>query len=53
MEDEVIVAEEPDKCSCGNDAEEEHTCPYAEELHGDETLCTCCYECQHQCAMDI
>ena len=31
-----------------------HTCPYAEEIHGDyETLCDCDEEKQHQCRMDI
>ncbi len=30
-----------------------HTCPYAEEIHGDEKLCNCCNSCTHQCAMDI
>ena len=31
-----------------------HTCPYAEEIHGDyETLCDCDEEQQRQCAMDV
>ena len=31
-----------------------HTCPYAEEIHGDyETLCDCDEEATRQCAMDI
>ncbi len=31
-----------------------HTCPYAEEIHGDyETLCDCDEESTRQCAMDI
>jgi hypothetical protein len=31
-----------------------HTCPYAEEIHGDyETLCDCDEERQRQCAMDV
>ena len=31
-----------------------HTCPYAEEIHGDyESLCTCNDEETRQCAMDI
>jgi hypothetical protein len=31
-----------------------HTCPYAEEIHGDyETLCDCDAERQYQCAMDV
>lgn len=41
-------------CNCGNEGEAEHCCPYKEDIHGDsETLCNCCSECQHQCAMDI
>jgi hypothetical protein len=31
-----------------------HTCPYAEEIHGDyETLCDCDEERTYQCAMDV
>jgi hypothetical protein len=31
-----------------------HTCPYAEEIHGDyETLCNCDEEATRQCAQDI
>jgi len=42
-------------CKCGrNPAEEPHTCPYSEEIGGNsETLCTCCEDCRHECAMDI
>jgi hypothetical protein len=48
--------EEKEKCPiCStNDAEQPHTCPFAEEINNDtETLCTCCADCEHQCAMDI
>jgi hypothetical protein len=39
---------------CDNEAEPEHTCPYASEIYDDEeTLCTCCEQCSYQCAMDI
>ena len=35
-------------------AQEPHTCPFAVEINDDETsLCTCCKECTHECAMDI
>ena len=35
-------------------AQEGHTCPYSEEINGNDTdLCTCCDICEHQCAMDI
>jgi len=31
-----------------------HTCPYAEEIHGDyETLCDCDAERQYQCAQSV
>lgn len=37
-----------------NEATEEHTCPYAEEINNDsESMCNCCDECCHECAMDI
>ena len=37
-----------------NPATVPHPCPYADEIGSDnETLCTCCEECQHRCAMDI
>jgi len=39
---------------CGNVATEPHTCPYGEEILGDfKTLCNCCTDCEHNCAMDI
>jgi hypothetical protein len=44
------------KCSrCDyNVAQQEHTCPYAEEIHGDSSsLCDCCSDCESQCCMDI
>jgi hypothetical protein len=40
--------------NCINDAIEPHTCPFAEEINDDgETLCRCCDDCTHECAMDI
>ena len=42
-----------DKCN-SKDAEQEHTCPYAEEINDDhETMCNCCSDCAHECCMDI
>jgi hypothetical protein len=36
------------------ESNEWHTCPYAEEIHGDyETLCDCDEEQQYQCSRDI
>lgn len=41
-------------CRCGEPGEDEHTCPFAEDINDDhESLCNCCAECQYQCAMDI
>lgn len=46
---------EADHCTCDEcKGGEWHTCPFAEDIDGDdETLCTCCPVCEHQCAMDI
>ena len=44
------------KCSScnNNDAQQEHTCPYAEDINGDsDSLCDCCSDCIHECCMDI
>jgi hypothetical protein len=44
------------ECTCADmdPYTDEHTCPFAEEIHDDsESLCTCCPECEYQCAMDI
>ena len=30
-----------------------HTCPYKEEIRGDETLCDCCDDCKSECNMEI
>ena len=39
---------------CTNQAQEPHTCPFASEIHNDnETLCECCTDCEHECAMDV
>jgi hypothetical protein len=46
--------EDKEKCKCGDDAEPPHPCPFKEDIHGDdETLCTCCKSCRHDCLMDI
>ena len=42
------------KCKCGKDGLENHSCPFSEEIHDDsETMCNCCDDCRHECAMDI
>lgn len=31
-----------------------HSCPFSEEIHDNSTtLCNCCDDCTHECAMDI
>lgn len=41
-------------CTCKTEENEDHTCPFAEEILGDDkTLCNCCPECTYQCADDI
>jgi hypothetical protein len=42
-------------CHCGeNPADDEHTCPFAEEINDDyESLCTCCPDCTRNCADNI
>lgn len=39
--------------NCSNPGKEEHTCPFAEEIHNDYTECNCCDQCCHNCAMEI
>jgi hypothetical protein len=40
--------------SCNkNKAEALHTCPFAEEIHGNTEQCNCCNDCQSQCCQDI
>lgn len=50
----------PEKCQSShckgkkNLAEAPHPCPYSEEIHDDSTtLCTCCKDCQRECAYDV
>lgn len=43
-----------DKCKCGKERKEDHTCPFAEEINNDnDSLCNCCKDCIRNCAMDI
>jgi len=47
---------EKELCSrCGKKpAQEDHTCPFAEDIHGDKDfVCDCCADCEHECAMDV
>ena len=39
---------------CGkNPASEPHPCPFQSDVYDNDTECTCCDECTHECAMDI
>jgi hypothetical protein len=39
---------------CSHGSTSPHPCPYRHDVNNDpETLCTCCADCQHECAMDI
>ena len=42
-------------CSdCKNSPSDSHTCPYQKGVNNDsEYECTCCEDCEHECAMDI
>ena len=38
----------------GEATAELHSCPYASEIHNDDSeSCDCCEKCEHECAMDI
>lgn len=39
--------------SCQHERVTPHKCPYRWELHDDETLCSCCEECEDNCRDDI
>lgn len=39
---------------CGCPGTELHSCPYKSDINNDDTeLCTCCDDCQGDCAMNI
>ncbi len=43
-------------CSCEGKASPPHSCPYADEMSDDgesTSLCNCCEQCMHECAMHI
>ncbi len=37
-------------CGCMHEAVEPHTCPFADEINDDQSRCTCCEECTHDCS---
>lgn len=45
---------EVNKCKCGEEGENLHTCPYQEDINNDnEYMCNCCDYCTQQCMNDI
>ena len=38
---------------CDNPADDEDTCPFNLEIYDISTLCKCCDDCRHQCALEI
>jgi hypothetical protein len=46
---------EDDICTCEEDDIAPHSCPYAAEIGGDDSddYCTCCAECEYECAVAI
>lgn len=51
----TISVETSSECRCcgGIPSADFHTCPYKDDIYSDQSLCNCCEDCQHQCAMDI
>jgi hypothetical protein len=43
-----------DRCTCKDEPQEEHECPYQCEIHNnDAPFCTCCEACERQCMDDV
>jgi len=42
-----------DDCGKSKDVDEEATCPFAEEMHGETIGCTLCADCYHERCMEI
>ena len=50
----VNLVKQIPNCKCGELGEENHPCPFAQDIHDDsETLCNCCENCNYECCMDI
>jgi len=53
-EEEMNHQQQCGRGNCPNLATALHTCPFSSEINGDDdTLCDCCEDCEHECAMDI
>lgn len=57
MEKNEQILEDNAECqSCGEmtGTHELHSCPFSEDIVGDDTaICNCCDKCTNECAMDI
>ena len=40
-------------CTCNEEDFEEHTCPFLEDVHEDESTCKCCSFCEDNCRDNI
>lgn len=47
------LVETCDHYGCDKPAKAPHACPFKQEINDDETLCTCCADCEHECMMEI
>lgn len=48
-----LSREQAPKChSCGDEVEQGQTCPYADEMTGDDTV-PCCPACAYECGRDV
>lgn len=59
MDEKLVTTTESNasakKCECCNinAANEDHTCPFKDEIYEDETQCNCCDSCTHECRQSI
>lgn len=43
-----------DDCTCIEQVQEEHVCPYSLNIYGDdEDMCNCCESCTGTCAENV
>ena len=54
---DIYDGEEPqieeDQCTCDTEEHEEHSCPFSEDVHGEEKTCRCCPHCYEDCVDSI
>jgi hypothetical protein len=50
----VNMTKKCQRCGKNEGTKELHSCPYASEIHDDDTHnCNCCDDCAHECMMEI